>query len=92
MKEKAFLKKHPGLEGKILGNRFKINVCRINEIHETQIDKQVIEKAIEKIQKFIEENDSKDSHGIKLSDFDKLCFVQADLTKLKKEFGLQITY
>ena len=40
--------------------------------------------SIEKIQKFIEEPKSKDSHGRLISVFDKLCFVQEDLTKLSK--------
>lgn len=39
---------------------------------------------IEKIQVFIEKQDAFDSHGRKLSDFDKLAFVQEDLTKLQK--------
>lgn len=46
--------------------------------------KKTILKKIEEIQKFIEENDSKDSHGRDISDFDKLCFIQEDLTKLKE--------
>ena len=45
--------------------------------------KQILNK-IEEIQRFIEDNNAKDSHGRKLSDFDKLCFVQEDLTKLKE--------
>lgn len=39
---------------------------------------------IEKIQLFIEEQDAVDRHGRKISDFEKLAFVQEDLTKLQK--------
>ena len=48
------------------------------------MNKKKILNEIEKIQKFIEENDSKDSHGQSISDFDKLCLVQQDLTKLQE--------
>ncbi len=41
-------------------------------------------KKIEDIQKFIENQNATDSHGRKLGEFDKLCFVQEDLTKLQK--------
>lgn len=39
---------------------------------------------IEKIQVFIEKQDAVDSKGRRLSDFDKLTFVQEDLTKLQE--------
>lgn len=45
--------------------------------------KKILEE-LEKIQKFIENPNAKDSHGMKIDDFDKLCFVQEDLTKLKE--------
>ena len=48
------------------------------------VTKKQILKDIEKMQKFIEESDSKNSQGLELNDFDKLCFLQEDLTKLKE--------
>lgn len=50
------------------------------EFTEKNIKNKIID--IEKIQKFIEETESVNSGGQKLSDFDKLCFVQEDLTKI----------
>lgn len=50
----------------------------------TKQQRKEILKRIEAIQKFIEEVDSKDSRGRKIGDFDKLCFIQEDLTKLKE--------
>jgi len=50
---------------------------------ESALKKQILED-IESMQKFIEESDSKNSKGLELNDFDKLCFLQEDLTKLKE--------
>ena len=46
---------------------------------------------LEKIQNFIEDSNATDSNNRKLSDFDKLCFVQEDLTKLKKIIKLRLS-
>ncbi len=51
------------------------------------IDKIKIVKRLNRIQDFISENESKDSKGYPLSDFDKLCFVQDDLTELRNLVG-----
>ncbi len=40
-------------------------------------------KKLESIQKFIENPNAKDSKGRKIDEFDKLCFVNEDLTELK---------
>lgn len=39
---------------------------------------------IEKIQLFIEKRDATDRHGRKINDFEKLAFIQEDLTKLQE--------
>jgi hypothetical protein len=51
---------------------------------DAQMKKRQILNKIEKIQKFIEENKSVNSKGQRITDFDKLCFIQEDLTKLQE--------
>jgi hypothetical protein len=47
-------------------------------------EKSKILRELEIIQKFIEKQNAVDRYGRKIDDFNKLCFVQEDLTKLKK--------
>lgn len=87
--EEEFIEAHPGLKGKLMYNIFPELMVKSGDIHETQIDKQIVEKIINEIDKGFREDVKK---AAKSGDFminSMLVGANLHITKqLKKDLGL----
>jgi hypothetical protein len=80
MNEAEFLKEHPSLKGKRILYTQRFGDGEMNDIHETQLDKQKVEESIFKLKRWVLLN-AAGYYGLRLS-------ILSEINKAEKELGL----